>query len=66
MCLILFQGADSMEKSKRKINNKRDLAYCEPEKKIIRQKNRKAIAKIIIFNLIFSRFQYCSVNFRQF
>ena len=22
-----------MEKSKRKINNKRDLAYCEPEKK---------------------------------
>ena len=33
MCLILFQGADSMEKSKRKINNKRDLAYCEPEKK---------------------------------
>ena len=55
-----------MEKSKRKINNKRDLAYCEPEKKIIRQKNRETIAKIIIFNLIFSRFQNCSVNFRQF
>ena len=41
MCLILFQGADSMEKSKRKINNKRDLAYCEPEKKLFDRKTGK-------------------------